>query len=110
MLYIYVLETPAGGVWSGIVLIDDQREKVLIDSGDCSDNIDTLLCPALDGLGYSLQDISWLCNTHCHGDHVGGHHRILELADIKVAAYEQACEKLEDPLFFTDAEIENPSL
>lgn len=94
---IYILETPSGGVWSGIVFIDG-TEKILIDSGDCAGNIDNLLCPALEDLGYSLKDIAWLCNTHCHGDHVGGHHRILELADVKVATFEKAEPKLIDPL------------
>lgn len=94
---VYILETPSGGVWSGIVFIDGE-EKILIDSGDCAENIDNLLCPALEALGYSLKDIVWLCNTHCHGDHVGGHHRILELADIQVAAYVKSCPKIKDPL------------
>lgn len=30
---IYLLETPAGGVWSGIVLVEGEQ-KVLIDSGE----------------------------------------------------------------------------
>ena len=29
---IYILETPSGGVWSGIILVDGE-EKILIDSG-----------------------------------------------------------------------------
>lgn len=94
---IYILETPSGGVWSGIVLINGE-EKLLVDSGDCAGNIDSLLCPALQKMGYSLEDIAWLCNTHCHGDHVGGHHRILELANVKVAAYVESCPKIKDPL------------
>ena len=94
---IYILKTPSGGVWSGIVFIDGE-EKILIDSGDCAGNIDSLLCPALKKMGYSLKDIDWLCNTHCHGDHVGGHHRILELANVKVAAYVESCPKIKDPL------------
>lgn len=94
---IYILETPSGGVWSGIVFIDG-KEKILIDSGDCSENIDNLLIPALQKLGYGLEDIIWLCNTHCHGDHVGGHHRILELANVKVATFVESCPKIKDPL------------
>lgn len=73
---IYMLKTPAGGVWSGIILIDGE-EKVLIDSGENAEHIDELLVPALKELGIQLQDIAWLCNTHCHGDHVGGHSRIM---------------------------------
>ena len=94
---IYLLKTPSGGVWSGIILIDGD-EKILVDSGDSADHIDKLLCPALRELGYGLKDITWLCNTHCHGDHVGGHARILELADVKVATYIESCAKIKDPL------------
>ena len=94
---IYILETPSGGVWSGIIFIDGEV-KVLIDSGDCSENIDNLLIPALQKLGYSLENITWLCNTHCHGDHVGGHYRIRELAVIKVAVYVESCPKIKNPL------------
>ena len=94
---IYVLRTPAGSVWSNIIFIDG-TEKILVDSGDCAENIDDLLCPALQELGYNLTDITWLCNTHCHGDHVGGHHRISEMAEVKVAAYSEAYPKIQDPL------------
>ena len=52
---IYMLKTPAGGVWSGIILIDGE-EKVLIDSGENAEHIDELLVPALKELGIQLQD------------------------------------------------------
>lgn len=96
---IYLLKTPAGAVWSGIIFVDG-RQKVLIDSGDSADNIDNLLLPALQELGYQLSDMDWLCNTHCHGDHIGGHHRIMHLGgvNVKVAAYERSLAKLKNPL------------
>lgn len=97
---IYLLETPAGGVWSGIILVDG-TEKVLIDSGENAAHIDELLVPALKEMGYSLKDVDWLCNTHCHGDHVGGHRRIVELAGTKVAAYRKSVPKLRDPLKYS---------
>ena len=97
---IYILETPSGGVWSGIILVDGE-EKILIDSGDCAGNIDSMLVPALQELGYGLKDIAWLCNTHCHGDHVGGHHRIVELSGVKVAVYEESVPKIKDPLKYS---------
>lgn len=97
---IFLLETPAGGVWSGIVFIDGEK-KFLIDSGESAKHIDELLIPALKTMGYTLNDIDFLCNTHCHGDHVGGHARIRELSDAKVAAYEEAVEKIKDPLKYS---------
>lgn len=97
---IYRLETPETGVWNGIVFIDGSQ-KVLIDSGIDAENIDKCLVPALKDFGYSLSNIDWLLNTHCHGDHVGGHNRIKELADIKVATYKESVPKIHDPLKFS---------
>ena len=97
---IYMLRTPAGGVWSGIILIDGE-EKVLIDSGENAEHIDELLVPALKELGIQLQDIAWLCNTHCHGDHVGGHSRIMKLAHPRVASYRKSVPKLQQPLKYS---------
>lgn len=97
---IYLLETPAGGVWSGIVLVEGEQ-KVLIDSGECAAHIDNLLVPALQKMGYGLEEITWLCNTHCHGDHVGGHRRIVETGNIKVAAFEKSVSRLKEPLSYS---------
>lgn len=97
---IYRLETSPEGVWNGIIFVDGE-EKVLIDSGIDSKNIDVLLVPALAEMGYQLSDIDWLLNTHCHGDHVGGHKRIVELGNIKVAVYRESVPKLHDPLKYS---------
>ncbi len=97
---IYRLETSPEGVWNGIIFVDGQ-EKILIDSGVDARNVDELLVPALKELGYELSDIDWLCNTHCHGDHVGGHHRIMELGNVKTAVYWKSVEKIHDPLKFS---------
>ena len=97
---IYRLETSPEGVWNGIIFVDGE-EKVLIDSGIDAKNIDSLLVPALAELGYQLSDIDWLLNTHCHGDHVGGHKRIVTLGNVKVAVYKESVPKLHDPLMYS---------
>lgn len=97
---IYRLETPEDGVWNGIIFVDG-NEKVLIDSGIDAKNIDECLVPALKEMGYEISDLDWLLNTHCHGDHVGGHKRILELGDVKVAVYQGSVPKLHDPLKYS---------
>lgn len=92
---------PAGkavDIWSGVTLITG-KENVLIDSGAKDEIIDDCLVPALKKLGYALGDIAWLTQTHCHGDHIGGHHRILELCpQIRVASYAEAAPRLADPV------------
>lgn len=97
---IYRLETPIDGVWNGIIFVDG-KEKVLIDSGLDAQNIDECLVPALAQMGYKLSDMDWLLNTHCHGDHVGGHRRIVELSNVKVAVYKKSVPKIHDPLKYS---------
>ena len=97
---IYRLETPVVGVWNGIIFIDG-KEKILIDSGLDAQNVDDCLIPALRKLGYEISDVDWLLCTHCHGDHVGGHKRIVELGDVKIAVYRKSVPKLHDPLKYS---------
>ena len=94
---IYLLKSPFPPVWSGITLIRRNR-NYLIDSGVNDETVDHVLIPALGEEGLELKDIDWLLNTHCHGDHIGGHHRIKEHCKIKIAAIEQAVSKLADPV------------
>lgn len=97
---IYILETPFGGVWSGIILIIG-KWKIIIDSGGTAGVVDEFLVPALRDMGLELKDIDILLNTHCHGDHIGGHYRIKELADIKTACYAESLDKLRNPLKYS---------
>jgi hydroxyacylglutathione hydrolase len=97
---IYILEVPFGIDWTGIVFIDGSS-KILIDSGSCAERIDNCLIPALKTMGYSLDDIDYLCSTHCHGDHVGGHKRITELSSPKVVCYWKSVPKLRDPMKYS---------
>ena len=97
---IYRLETPVEGVWNGIIFVDG-KEKILIDSGLDAQNIDECLVPALAQMGYQLSDVDWLLNTHCHGDHVGGHRRIVALGNVRVAVYRKSVPKIHDPLKYS---------
>lgn len=94
---IYRLKTPAGGIWSAITFIDGEK-KILIDSGEKAQYIDELLVPALKSMGYQMTEIDYLFNTHCHGDHIGGHKRIVASGAPKVVTYFKSAPKLRDPL------------
>lgn len=97
---IYLLKTPFNGLWSGVYLI--RREKnILIDSGASAETVDNTLLPALKHLGLKLSDLSYLLCTHTHGDHIGGHHRIKELANIPCGVLESGAEKLRNPLKYS---------
>lgn len=94
---IYLLKVPFSGLWTGVILVTGE-ENCLIDSGAKDADVNELILPALKELGLDLQSVSWLLNTHSHGDHIGGHARIRELADIKVAAHASSAPKVENPV------------
>jgi hydroxyacylglutathione hydrolase len=83
--------------------VDSGGENVLIDSGATAQTVDGCLVPALRREGLELTDIAWLLNTHCHGDHIGGHYRIRELAGVKTATFRGSLAKLRDPLQYSKA-------
>lgn len=94
---IYILKVPFGPVWTGVVLVRGQ-ENYLIDSSATAEDVDRYVIPALHELGLGPADIHWLLNTHCHGDHIGGHQRICQWANPKVAAFAKAAPKVLDPV------------
>ena len=93
---IYLLKIPFGPVFTGVVLIDGD-EKLLVDSGATSADVDAILLPALKRKNIKLEDITLLC-THTHGDHIGGHARLGELGVGKIVCYEASKPKLENPV------------
>jgi len=98
---ISTLETPFGGIWSGVVLVQGPQ-NILIDSGATAEIVDDCLMPALRHEGLELNNIDLLLNTHCHGDHIGGHYRIRELnSKIKIATYAGSYDKIRDPLKYS---------
>jgi len=97
---ISVLETPFGGSWSGVTLVRG-AENVLIDSGANDAVVDDCLVPALRQASLALDDIAWLISTHSHGDHIGGHYRIKELAGTPVAAFAGSHDKVREPLKYS---------
>ena len=94
---VYLLKVPFSGLWTGVVLITGE-ENCLIDSGATDSDVDRLILPALAELGLDLNSVTWLLNTHSHGDHIGGHARIRNLANVKVAAHASSAPKVEDPV------------
>lgn len=94
---IFLLKIPFGPVWTGVVLVRGEQ-NVLIDSGSCPSDVDAYIVPALAQLGMTLADIHYLANTHSHGDHIGGNHRLRQLGNFRVAAFRDAAPKIQDPV------------
>lgn len=94
---ISFLKIPFGPVWTGVVLVQGE-ENYLIDSGATAEDVDRYIIPALAEKKLTPGDIHWLLNTHCHGDHIGGHERLWQLGQMPVAAFELAAPKVADPV------------
>ena len=97
---IYVMKIPFGSVWSSAILVKGD-ELVLIDSGPDSGKVDGFLMPALAEIKIRPEDIRWLLNTHCHGDHIGGHYRFCEISGAPVAVIKAAEDKMNNPLKYS---------
>lgn len=91
---IFLLRVPFGIVWTGIVLVRGKR-NYLIDSSH--EDPDLHLVPALRELGMKPGDVDWLLNTHCHGDHIGGHHALVAKYGLKTAVIREGADTLRDP-------------
>ena len=91
---IYLLKTPFSIVWTGITLITGDK-NYLIDSG--ADEPEKYLIPALHDFGMELADISFLLNTHCHGDHISGHYTLKTKYGVKIASSLTALEHIMNP-------------
>lgn len=91
---VFLLRVPFSIVWTGIVLIRGKR-NYLIDSSH--ENPELHLLPALAELGMKPGDVDWLLNTHCHGDHIGGHHALVSEFGLKTAVIREGAESLRDP-------------
>lgn len=93
---VYLLKTPLPPVWSGILLVRG-RKNCLVDSGADAATVREVLIPALGYMGLRADDMDWLLNTHCHGDHIGGHATLKKIGKLKVAAYKGSVPKLKNP-------------
>lgn len=91
---LYLLKTPFSSVWTGIVLATGEK-NFLIDSG--AEEPEGYLLPALQKLGMKIEDIDYVMNTHCHGDHIAGHYTLAKRYGRKTAVYEGGRELLADP-------------
>ena len=77
---IYRLKIPFDGeVYTSVFLIKTQSENILVDCATTSQDVLGYILPALEEMGLTMQDISYLILTHGHGDHAGGKEQILQL-------------------------------
>ncbi len=61
------------------------KRSVLIDTGYIADYPETIAL--ITGLGVNLPDVQLIVGTHCHCDHIGGHHKIQALSGCDIALH-----------------------
>lgn len=76
------------------------QKNYLVDSGADAAAVQEALVPALERMGLRVSDVDWLLNTHCHGDHIGGHATLKKNGKLKVAAYKGSVPKLKNPSLY----------
>lgn len=77
---IFRLKVPFEKIYTSVFLIKTEEGAVLVDCATTPSDVDDLIVPCLEKLGYKLGDIKAIVLTHKHGDHAGGLGRVLELA------------------------------
>ena len=77
---IYRLRVPFEDLYTSVFLVASGNDAVLIDCATTASDVDNVIAPALEELGYRLDKLKGLVLTHRHSDHAGGSKRISELA------------------------------
>jgi len=91
---IWLLKVPFSTVWTGVTLLRGEK-MFLIDSS--ADAPEKYVLPALAKLGVDPASIDWLLDTHCHGDHIGGHAALVARFGLKTAVIREGAAALADP-------------
>lgn len=69
---IYRLRVPFEGIYTCVFLIEAQAKRILVDCATTARDVEDVILPALEKLGYVPAQIDTLVLTHRHGDHAGG--------------------------------------
>ena len=87
---IYRLRIPFETVYTSVFLVKTDRGAFLVDAATTDADVNGIILPALDEMGYTLSDVRGLVLTHRHNDHAGGSRRLLSLRpDLEVIADER---------------------
>ncbi len=81
------------GWLNGNHFVFNGTRKVLIDTGYLGDLDQTT--KLIEACGVELESISFIINTHCHCDHIGGNRRIREISDCGIAVHRKARELID---------------
>ena len=77
---IYRLRVPFEGIYTSVFLVTSEEGAILVDCATTAEDVDGVILPALEEMGYGASDLRAIVLTHRHGDHAGGLPRLLEHA------------------------------
>ena len=66
---IYRLKVPFEDLYTSVFLIISEEGRFLVDCATNAYDVDKVILPALEKMGFGLCDISAIVVTHRHGDH-----------------------------------------
>ena len=77
---IYRLKVPFEKIYTSVFLVIAENGMALVDTATTAYDVDNVIVPAIEDLGYTIKDIQYIVLTHRHYDHDGGLPRLLELS------------------------------
>lgn len=77
---IYRLKVPFENLYTSVFLIITEEKRILIDCATTDYDVDNHIIPAINQMGYAIDEIDTIVLTHRHGDHAGGLKRLLYFA------------------------------
>ena len=77
---IYRLRVPFEGIYTSVFLIKTEEVRILVDCATTARDVEDVILPALEKMGYAPTDIDMLVLTPRHGDHAGGLEALLQHA------------------------------
>lgn len=80
MKNIHRLRVPFEGIYTSVFLIEARDRRVLVDCAMTAHDVEGVILPALEKMGYAPTDVDTLVLTHRHGDHAGGLDTLLQHA------------------------------
>ena len=69
---IFRLQIPFDGLYTSVFLIETEAGAFLLDCGTTKEDVEELLLPALEELGYDATALAGVVLSHRHDDHAGG--------------------------------------
>ncbi len=76
---VHLIECPVGGRPLRLPLLVGEWHSLLMDTG-CASDVPTSILPFLSQAGLPLPRLTYVLNTHCDTDHIGGNHAIKQAA------------------------------